>query len=84
MNNELAMATSDGNAPDMQPNGDEDKIESGDIVAETLRQRYHIAEDQANKIYLPAFLKDIQNTEDPAFKVCMLSSATGSVFPLTS
>jgi hypothetical protein len=35
---------------------------------------YHIAEDQANKIYLPGLLKDPQNTTDPVFKVCIVST----------
>jgi hypothetical protein len=73
MNNELAMA--EGTAPATQPEyGDEDGIESSENVAETLGQRYHIAEDQANKIYLPAFLKDTHNATDPAFKVSTISS----------
>jgi hypothetical protein len=73
MNNELSM--SEGNAPAMQMEyGDEDGIESGKIDAETLGQRYHIAEDQANKIYLPVFLKDLKNATDPALKVCIVST----------
>lgn len=73
MNNELAMA--EGNAPATQPEyRDKDGFESGETVAETLGQRYHIAEDQANKIYLPVFLKDRQNATDPAFKVCPVST----------
>jgi hypothetical protein len=61
MNDELAMA--EGNAPATQPKyADQDR---GKMVDETLGQQYHIAEDQANKIYLPEYVK----STDPAFKV---------------
>jgi hypothetical protein len=82
MNDELMTAEcdvmTDGNAPDTQPEyGNEDGITSGkmvdNLVDETLGQQYHIARDQANKVYLPEFLKDPQNITDPAFKVCTIS-----------
>lgn len=73
MNNELA--TAEGNATATAPaapepeDGDEDGLDSGEIADETLGQRYHIARSQANKIYLPGFLRDPQNATDPAFQV---------------
>ena len=37
---------------------------------ENLGNRYSIAWDESNGIYLPAFLKDSKIATDPAFKVC--------------
>jgi len=49
-----------------------DSVDAGDTTGteESLRNRYSIARDQSNGIYLPAFLKDPKIATDPAFKVC--------------
>ena len=49
-----------------------DSLDAGDTTGaeESLGNRYSIARDESNGIYLPAFLKDPKNATDPAFKVC--------------
>lgn len=46
--------------------------DAGDATGaeESHANRYFIARDQSNGIYIPAFLKDPKNAADPAFKVC--------------
>ena len=41
-------------------------------ISESLGNRYFIARDQSNGVYLPAFLKDPKIATDPAFKVWQL------------
>jgi hypothetical protein len=38
---------------------------------------YYISRDQANKIYLPDFLKEPRNPSDPAYKVCTCQTTNG-------
>jgi hypothetical protein len=77
MSNELALAEAntaaaqaaipneaEHNTPkntDLDPSGQANK---------GLELPYYISRDQANKIYLPDFLKEPQNAADPAYKVC--------------
>jgi hypothetical protein len=49
-----------------------DSLDVGDTTGakESLGNRYFMARDQSNGVYLPAFLKDPEIATNSAFKVC--------------
>ncbi len=77
MNNELALH--DADTTHASDRDEEEHVSQGTGQSgwvddlESLELQYNIAQDQAHKIYLPIFLKESKNVNDPAYKVCTQS-----------
>ena len=74
MNKELALAEANTAAAQETDQNEaehdsQDTDQSGQ-ANESLEQQYYISRNQAQKIYLPDFLKEPKNATDPAYKVC--------------
>lgn len=72
MSNELALAEANTAAAQAAiPNAEHNAPDTdhSSQANESLELPYYISRDQANKIYLPDFLKEPQNASDPAYKV---------------
>ena len=76
MNNKLALAEANtAAAPETGWNEAEHSSQDTNQscqAKESLEQQYNISRNQAQKIYLPDFLKEPKNATDPAYKVRML------------
>ena len=75
MNNKLALAEADTAAAQEtdwnQPEHGSQETDQSCQANASLEQLYNISRNQAQKIYLPDFLKEPNNATDPAYKVCM-------------